>query len=119
MVTRGNYTETKAPIKSVHSNLDQVLIKITEDKIKLVLNAHINNMERKKEWIAPLSLLIAIVTTFSTSTFKDAVFPASTWQAIFFIVGVISVLWLFKAIWIALKASTINDVVSQIKNQTV
>ncbi len=118
MTTRGKFTETTAPIKSIHSNLDQVLINITEDKVRLVLNEHIKNVERKKDWIAPLSLLIAIVTTFATSTFKDAVFPASTWQAIFFIVGGISALWLLKAIWIALNASTIDDIVSQIKNQT-
>ena len=117
MATKGKYNEITAPIKSVHSNLEQVLIHITEDKLRLVLNEHIKKVERKKDWVAPFSLLIAIITTFATSNFKEALFSASTWEAIFFIVGMLSLFWLCNSVWIALTASTIDDIVSQIKNQ--
>lgn len=117
MATKGKFTETTAPIKIVHSNLEQVLIRVTEDKIRLVLNEHLKNVERKNEWVTPLSLAIAIVTTFVTAEFKDAYLSADTWRAIFIIVGIGSLLWLIRAIWLASRAPTVNDIVAQIKNQ--
>jgi hypothetical protein len=116
MATKGKYTGTSVPIKIVHSNLDQEVIQVTEDKIRLVLNEHLRNIECRKDWIAPLSLLIAIVTTFITSSFKDALLSASTWEAIYILSGALSVAWLVKALWALLTASTLDDVVAQIKN---
>jgi len=116
MATKGRYTETQIPVKIIHSNLDQEIIEVTEDKMRLVLNDHLKNIEQRKEWIAPLGLLIAIVTTFATSNFKDAFLSAKTWEAIFIISGLFSVSWLIKALKALFNSSTVDDIVAQIKN---
>lgn len=117
MAAKGKYTGTSVPIKIIHTNLDQEIIHVTEDKIRLVLNEHLKNVERRKDWIAPLSLLIAILITFTTSNFKDALLSAKTWEAIFIVSGFLSFIWLIKAVWVAYSASTVDDIVSQIKNK--
>jgi len=118
MASNGSYSKVQAPVRNVHTNLDQNVIQVTEDKLLLVLNEHLDNVERKNEWIAPLGILIAIITTFSTSNFKEAGFSAPTWEAIFFICGLLSAGWLVRAIYIAYCSPSIEQVVEKIKNSS-
>lgn len=99
----------------LHLNLSQDAIVITEDKVKLVLLQHLRRLEAKKEWLAPAGVVVTLVTTFATTTFREFMVPASTWQAIFVIATLISLVWLFRAAWAALRAPTVEDVVSSMK----
>jgi hypothetical protein len=119
MAASGRFAQVQAPVKVVHSNLDQEIIQVTEDKLRLVLNEHVTQAEQRKAWIAPLSLLVAIVTIFATSNFKDAFFKAPTWEAIFFITGVLSAGWLALTALQAAKSPTVQDIVEKIKNSEV
>lgn len=102
----------------VHINLGQDAIVITEDKVRLVLMTHLRKLETKRRWIAPLGLLVAIVTAFATANFKDAFgLKAATWEAIFILAGVASLIWTVVAIVISIRAPSVDDVVSEMKRE--
>jgi hypothetical protein len=118
MAGSGKFAQVQAPTKVVHSNLDQEIIQITEDRLRLVLKDHLELLEEKKAWHAPLGVLIAIVAAFVTADFRDAYFKAATWQAVFLITGILSSIWLFNAIYRAATSPSIDDVVSKIKTRS-
>lgn len=99
MSSTGTYARKTVDIKTVHSNVDQQLIQITEDKLRLILNDHVKCMERKSEWVAPLGILLTIIVTFSTTDFKDIYFSADTWKAIFIMSGMLTCVWLIKSLY--------------------
>ncbi|HXG53370.1 MAG TPA: hypothetical protein VNN77_18385 [candidate division Zixibacteria bacterium] len=102
----------------VHMNLGQDAIVITEDRVRLVLMTHLRKLEQKRGWIAPLGLLVAIVTAFATATFRDAFgLKATTWEAIFVLSGVASLVWTIIAMVIAVRAPSVDDVVSEMKRE--
>ena len=117
MASNGKFTQIQAPTKIVHSNLDQEIIQITEDRLRLVIKDHLEKIEEKKAWHAPLGVLLAIVAAFVTADFRDAYFKAATWQAVFLITGVLSILWLIKTISRAANSPSIDDIVSKIKTR--
>lgn len=59
--------EIDATISITETNL----IKITEDKLKLVLYEHIEKLRKSKEWLAALSFSVTILLVLLTSNFKD------------------------------------------------
>ena len=118
MTGKVRINQASAPIKKVHENTDQELIVITSDRLELVLQKHLKNLERRNEWIAPLGLLLAIITTFCTATFKDAFFAADTWKAIFVMAGVTSFVWLVRSGWASFRAPDIGEVMSSIKQRS-
>ena len=118
MAGNGRFAQIQAPTKIVHSNLDQEIIQITEDRLRLVMKDHLEIIEEKKAWHAPLGVLLAIVAAFVTADFRDAYFKAATWQAVFLITGVLSLIWLIKTILRAANSPSIDDIVSKIKTRS-
>jgi hypothetical protein len=118
MTGRVRINQVNAPIKKVHKNTEQEIIVITSDRLELVLQKHLKYLERRKEWIAPLGLLLAIVTTFCTATFKNAFFSADTWKAIFVMAGVVSLVWLIKSGWASFRSPDIGEVMNKIKQNS-
>jgi hypothetical protein len=103
----------------LHINLSQEAIVITEDKVRLCLIAHLGRLEARKDWIAPSGILLTLVVTFATTTFRDSLLSAATWQAIFVVSTVLTVAWLARAIWRAWNAPTVEDVVGSMKRAGV
>lgn len=104
-------------VTDVHINVDQALIITTEDKLRINLNEHVNNMERSKSWIAPLGILTTIIIALITTDIKKDVFLFSpdTWQAIFIICAIISFFWLVITIRNAWKCENIDDLIKRLK----
>ncbi len=104
---------------TVHLNFDQNLVIITEDRLQLCLLNHLECVESKKSWIAPVSLFVTFVTTLCTTTFKDAIgLPASTWQALFVLLAIVSFVWSICAIVAALKnKSSLRTLLDEIKKR--
>ena len=118
MTPPGRYLTTHAPVKTIHTNLDQEIIQVTEDKLKLVLRDHVADLEQRKEWIAPLGVVLTLITVFATTTFKDALFLTSAvWNAIFVLVTIFSTAWLVKGIIALWKAPSVDSLVDKIKNK--
>jgi len=100
---------------TLHLNLSQEAIVITEDKVRLCLIQHLGKIEARKEWIAPAGVVLTLLITFATTTFRDFGLKADVWQAMFVIATLLSVVWLLRAIWRAWKAPTVADVVLEMK----
>jgi len=114
-MTNGRYV--RATISQVHNNTDQELIQITDDKLRLILSEHLSAMERTKDWIAPLGVLLSVIGVFVSAEFKDALFlKAAVWQAIFILIGIISTIWLVKCLVDWYRCPSMEDVIVTIKN---
>ncbi len=102
-----------------HSNLDQVGIAITEDRLKLCLHRAIGNLGTKREWWTPVALLVTLVLTLTTAEFKDQLaIPAATWQAFFLLLTVASSIWTIVAIWKATRVEvSVESILAEIKQQ--
>ncbi|MFA6284892.1 MAG: hypothetical protein WCT30_02530 [Desulfurivibrionaceae bacterium] len=114
--TANNSVTHVVEVTDIHENTSQEIIRITVDRLKLVLVEHKNGFERRKEWHTPLGLLLTIVLAFITSTFKDALgFKADTWCAFFLIGLLLSFAWLGRAVYIASKCPSMDDIVDKMK----
>ncbi|MBQ4798105.1 hypothetical protein J8L73_02945 [Pseudoalteromonas sp. MMG006] len=112
----GKLVQETVEVTDVHSNLSQEVIKITTDKLKLILKDYLVSMEKKKEWIAPLGIVLTLLVVLITTTFQKAYFSADTWKAIFIILLVLSIAWLIKSGWGAYKSPSVEDIVQKIKS---
>jgi hypothetical protein len=100
----------------VHQNVHQDVIIITEDKVQLCLLRHINQAARARDWLTPGGILLAIVTTFTTSTFNDALgLDAAVWKALFVMATVATVVWLIVTFRRAFSAPSLEEIVTEMK----
>ena len=104
----------------IHSNLEQVVIVTTEDKVRLCLHKSIDRLGTKREWWTPVALLITLVLALTTAEFKDQfTIPAATWQAFFLLLTAASFIWTGVAIWKATRVQvSVESIVSEIKQQS-
>ena len=102
-----------------HSNLDQVGIAITEDRLKLCLYKAIDRLDVKRKWWTPLSVFVTLVLALITTEFKDQfVFSPATWEAIFVISAGITFYLTIKAIWKATRVEvSVESILAEIKQQ--
>ncbi len=105
-------------VSEVHLNVSQEVIVTTEDKIRLCLSKHLDNMGKKRGWIAPLGILLTIILTLVTSDFTDMGFDAPTWQAIFVVSGIISLMWFLNSVKNALKSEKAEDIIGELKRDS-
>jgi hypothetical protein len=128
MSERKNHTEKSvAYIKSrgdladdtdVYTNISSPIIVTNEDKLYIVLSKHMKQTEKKRIWIAPLSILITLVVASATSTFKSALgLSPDTWRAIFIFVGVATFCWLIWSIKDAMRSKKIRDIIDELKKK--
>ena len=110
-------------ITAVHFNVAQEYIMITEDKTYRCLADWKDRIETKNSWIAPVSLLVPLVLTFVTATFRDALgLSKDTWQAIFVLGIIFAAVWTFREIvgLIAHKGTpTVDQLINDLKKGAV
>lgn len=120
----GLTSEGQAIIKNatLHENLNQNVIIITEDKAELILMKRSQAIEHRKMWHTPLGIFITLtLIILTTDKFKNAFsIPASVWQAIVYVAACLSLFWLLYAIYkyCTNKEITISTVISELKNQS-
>lgn len=85
-------------VRRIQYNVSQDLIVIAEDKIHRCLVRNMDAVGAKFAWHTPAGLLSAIVLAFTTADFRDFIVPKATWQAFFMLAGVLTSVWLIKAI---------------------
>lgn len=112
----GQFVHDTVEVTTVHSNLAQEIVKITVDKLKLILQAHLENMERRRDWIAPLGILITMLVVFPTTEFKAfAGLKAEVWEAFFIMALVLTLGWLVKTGLSAYRSPSVEAVIETIK----
>lgn len=57
-------------VSEVHGDLSQEVVRITVDRLTLILHRHVSSVERRKEWIAPAGILTTLILTFVSTTFQ-------------------------------------------------
>lgn len=107
-------------VVDVHVNVDQELIQITEDKLRLILKDHLESTTQSGGWIAPFGIIVSIITTFCTAKFDNFLgLNPDFWKALFVFVGIASLVWLIIAINKQSKAMSFNDFIDRVKNKQV
>jgi len=109
-------TQKKVEVSKIHGNLSQEVVQITVDKLRLILHIHSDSIERKKGWVAPLSLFLMILVVLLTSKFKDVIWPSATWTAIFVIGLGLNFIWLIITSIKSYRSESIDDLVEKIKD---
>lgn len=108
---------------TVHKNIDQEVVVTTVDKVRLCLIENRDCLAAKGQWLTPLALLIAIVTTLLTADFRaDVLLPAETWQAIYVLSALGTFAWLCRALYRVWQNRThggIDEVVARLKATSV
>jgi len=99
----------------VHLNVGQSTIVITEDKVRLCLMQHLGKLESRRGWFTPAGILLTLLLTFVTTSFKDFVLSASTWEAAFGIAALLAAGWLIIAFVCAWNAPSVDDIVGVMK----
>jgi len=91
----------KLPGKTtVYENIDQNVIKVSEDKARLYLADYQNAVRSWRDWTFPLGMLLTFGITLTAADPKDALFfKAATWEALFFLGFLLSIYWLIKALY--------------------
>ena len=107
--------ENMVTVERVSLNISQSVIVTTEDKVRLSLESYIKKQNRRSEYIAPLSLLIAIIATLATADFHDFLLDSATWKAMFVITGIIALGWLFRSILFLRDQVSIDDLIDDLK----
>jgi len=108
--------ENMVSVDRISLNMSQSVIVTTEDKIRLCLELYLKNINKRRDFIAPLSLLIAIVATLVTANFQDFFLDAATWKAMFVITGLVSIVWLIRSIMSLKDKTSIDDLIENIKS---
>ncbi|MGW8428848.1 hypothetical protein ACWGJQ_25950 [Peribacillus simplex] len=106
----------------IHTNVGQEIVVTTEDKLELCLRDHQHILKAKNDWITPLGLFIAVLTSLVAADFKEFLsISADLWNAIFIICSVIFGFWLLKALIKAFQYRTSGDtkeIIQKLKNNS-
>jgi len=120
MSNNGSYNRKTVDVKQVHSNLEQQLIQITEDKLENILLKYIKSLNIKGSWVSPASIFITVVIAKTTATFTETLgLSAAVWEAMFILIGIGSLIWLVKNIISIIGnwgTSSIEYIICKIKN---
>ena len=74
----------------IFDNIGQTIFMITRDKFKLLLIEHIDAIIKRKTFLLPLGLFLAIALTFCTADFKNFLFlKKAHWESIFALAGAV------------------------------
>jgi len=109
----------KAGQSQVVYNVSQEYITVTADKIRICMHGHLETLEKRRAWTTPLGILLTVVLTFATTTFKEAFLPAETWQAIFVMSGIIAGVWLLITLIKLPKSENVEDIIRALKRNSV
>ncbi len=112
------YSQRRVDVDKVHRNTSQEVVEITVDKLRIILSAHIKKSEKLNEWQAALGVLISLIATLCTTTFRDTFgVQADVWKALFIVACVLSSIWLIKGLIRLFKQEDIDSLLCKIKNE--
>lgn len=78
-------------------NLATEILSITIDKVRLRTRDFIDQREARNSWQTPAGILVSLVASLVASDFKDLLFPAATWLALFSLSALACLVWLIAS----------------------
>ena len=108
---------------TVHRNIQQTIVVVPEDRLRLCLMEHRDCLSGRRDWLTPLSLLVALITTLVAADFnKTLVFAPNVWEAMYVIASLLSGIWLIRALyrsWSVRNAISLDSLVVRIKSRSL
>lgn len=112
----GSLIDKTVEVKNIYTNVSQEIVKITVDKLRLVLTEHLKCLEERKSWMTPLGIFITLLLVLTTTDFKDSLsIKSATWEAFFLMAVALTLIWLIRTIIRAIRTKTIDDVIELLK----
>ncbi|HBQ5668737.1 hypothetical protein G5630_14655 [Klebsiella quasipneumoniae] len=74
------------------------VIVISDDKLHIILTNCLGRISSLNQWATPLGILVTLAVTMLTTNFKAFILSASVWEAMFWIITILNVVWLIKSI---------------------
>lgn len=105
----------------VHKNLQQEIVFTTVDKLKICLMEGKANLQDGKEWIGAAGLAVSLITTLVAAEFRDAGLKAPTWQALYILASLASLVWTGVAVIQAVRVARsggLSGLITKIINKT-
>jgi len=103
-------------VKVVHGNMQQEVIMITVDRLRLRLIEYSDTIKRKNSWLVPIGIFLPILISLLTAEFRNFGLADAEWKALFVLIGILSFLWFVYELRNAVKKSpSIDDLVEKIK----
>ncbi len=107
---------------TIHKNIGQEIVITTVDKVRLCLMENRDLLTAKKEWLTPLGIFLALLTTLVAADFRDFYFKPEVWKAIYVLATLISFIWLIISGYKAVKnysKGSIDTIVAELKAQDI
>lgn len=106
---------TSVPVTDIYNNVDQVVIRITEDRLRLILGDYESRIRERRSWLAPLGVLATILATLTTGTANGFLLPEEWWLPVYLTAGLSALVWLIASLLKARSRVTLEEVVQSIK----
>ncbi len=107
----------QVPVARNYVNVEQEVLHVTVDKLRLCLTERIGQLKKSREWIAPLGIVLTLLATLVGSTFRNNILKAGQWEVVFWIAFGAGVLWLAWAGWTGCRNRvTVESIVEELKS---
>lgn len=108
-------------VGDIYSNVSSDVIEITHDKLENILLRFYQKHMLRFAWFNPLSILLALGLSISTSDFKASALglDASTWRSFFMLIMLLSLAWLIISLIQLFRywdKTSIEYLINRIKN---
>ncbi len=115
MATRQN---NQKYVANEYENIQSNLIRISEDKVRLILVDYTEKLKRNVDWLGYAGILVTLLVTFCTCTYTEfASISGETWRGMFIMLSIVMAYQLAKSLYNKWQNScTIDDVLSKMKN---
>jgi hypothetical protein len=103
--------------RNVYQNITQDYVIITKDKLELVLLKTEKCLSKKNAWMTPLGLFVSCLLAILSANFKDFIFPANVWHALFIMTTCICFCWFCYTAYVSFrnkKKGNIDDIINKI-----
>lgn len=118
MSDQGTYNTVN--VTAVHDNLDQEIIRITDDRLRRIVEEHLRKKQSIQDSLAIAGLFFTSLTTLLSSQFKNDFFISSNrLDSIYFVLTVASFFWLLFSLNKCRKSPSTDDLIIKIKNKNV
>lgn len=120
MANEPNLLTNNPMVDQFYDNTQSNVIRITDDKLKVILMENKEGLIKSNDFLAPLILLISLVLTFCTTDFKDFLtISASVWKALYLFLTMGACIWLFLELKKRKKNISIDELITKIRNQKI
>jgi len=105
-------------VDQFYDNTQSNIIRITDDKLKVILLENKETIVKNHDYLAPLTLIISLILTFCTTDFKDFLsIGSASWKGLYLALTAGAVVWLIITIRHRNKSITIDELITKIRNQ--